>query len=43
MLDANVIVTPADVELCKIAGALQLVNEFGDQGQGSSILDGDVI
>ena len=32
MLDADVIVSPTDVELCEVAGALQLVDKFGDQG-----------
>ena len=31
LADMNVIVTPADVKLGKIAGALEFVNEVGDE------------
>ena len=43
MLDANVVVTSTDVELCKVARALELVDEFRNQGQWSGIFYGDVV
>ena len=43
MLYANIVVAPTDVELCKVARALELVDEFRNQGQGSSVFYGDVV
>ena len=43
MLDANVVVASTDVELCEVARALELVDEFRNQGQGSGVFDGDVV
>ena len=42
MLDVDVIVAPTNVKLCKVARALQLIDEFRDQGQWGSVFDGDV-
>ena len=43
MLDANIVVAPTDVELCKVARALELVDKFRNQGQRSSVFYGDVV
>ena len=32
LFDANVVVSPSDVEFCIVAGALEFVDEVGDQG-----------
>ena len=39
-LDAYIIETPADVQFCKIPGSTELGDEFGDEGERVSVLDG---
>ena len=41
--DTDVIVTPADVELCEVTRSLELIDEFGNKRKGSGILDGDIV
>ena len=39
-LDVYVIETPVDVKFCEVLGSAELENEFGDEGEGVSVLDG---
>jgi len=39
-LDSHVIETPSDVKLCEVLGSVELGDEFGDEGEGVSVLDG---
>jgi len=39
-LDAYIIETPADVQFCEVLGSTELRNEFGDEGEWISILNG---
>jgi hypothetical protein len=41
--NTNVIVTPADVKLCEVAGALEFIDEFGNKGKRSGILDCNIV
>src|SRR5712672_4335440 len=41
--DTDVIVTPADVELCEVTRSLELIDEFGNKRKGSGIFDGDIV
>ena len=41
--DMDVIVTPADVELCEVARTLEFIDEFGDKGKRSGILDCNIV
>jgi len=36
--DTDVIVTPADVKLCEVAGTLEFIDEFRDEGRGVAFL-----
>jgi len=38
-LDAYVIETPLDIELCEVPGSTELENEFEDEGEGVSVLN----
>ena len=38
LLHTHVVVTPADIQLCEITRALQLVHEIGDEWQWVAIL-----
>ena len=42
-LDTDVVVSPSDVKFCKISGALEFIDEVGDQREGCFILDGDIV
>jgi len=39
-LDAYIIEAPADIQFCEISGAAELGDEFGDEGERVSVLDG---
>jgi len=39
-LDAYIIETPADVQFCEVSGSAELRNEFGDEREWISVLDG---
>jgi len=39
-IDAYIIETPADVQFCEILGFAELEDEFGDEGERVSVLDG---
>ena len=39
-LDSYVIETPLDVKLGEVLGSAELGDEFGDKGEGVSVLDG---
>ena len=39
-LDAYVIETPADIKFCEVLGSTELGDEFRDEGEGVSVLDG---
>ena len=39
-LDVYIIETPADVQFCKIPGSTELGDEFGDEEERVSVLDG---
>src|SRR5712672_1357122 len=41
--DTDVIVTPADVELCEVTRSLELIDEFGNKRKRSGIFDGDIV
>src|SRR5882762_5540340 len=41
--NTDVIVTPADVKLCEVARALEFIDEFGDKGKRSGILDCNIV
>ena len=38
-LDAYIIEAPADVEFCEVFSSVELRDEFGDEGEGISVLD----
>ena len=39
-LDAYIIETPVDVQFCEVSGSTELRDEFGDEGERISVLDG---
>ena len=39
-LDAYIIEAPADVEFCEVFSSAELRDEFGDEGERISVLDG---
>jgi len=39
-LDAYIIETPADVQFCEVSGSAELRDEFGDERERISVLDG---
>jgi len=39
-LDAYIIETPADVQFCEVLGSMELRDEFRDEGEQISVLDG---
>jgi len=39
-LYAYTIETPADVQFCEVSGSMELRDEFGDEGEWISVLDG---
>jgi len=39
-LDAYIIETPADIQFCEVLGSAELRDEFGDEGERISVLDG---
>ena len=39
-LDAYIIETPADVQFCEVSGSTELRDEFRDEGERISVLDG---
>jgi len=39
-LNAYIIETPADVQFCEVSGSAELRDEFGDEGERISVLDG---
>ena len=39
-LDVYIIETPADIQFCEIPGSAELGDEFGDEGERVSVLDG---
>ena len=39
-LDAYIIETPADIQFCEVPGSVELGDEFGDEGERISVLDG---
>ena len=39
-LDAYIIETPADIQFCEVPGSAALGDEFGDEGERISVLDG---
>ena len=39
-LDVYIIETPADIQFCEILGSAELRDEFGDEGERISVLDG---
>ncbi len=39
LLYVDVVIPPSDVELGEVLGSMELVDEFGDQGEGVSVLD----
>src|SRR5882762_5548602 len=39
----DVIVAPVDVKLCEVAGTLEFIDEFGDKGKRSGILDCNIV
>src|SRR5882762_7253320 len=41
--NTDVIVTPADVKLCEVARALEFIDEYGDKGKRSGILDCNIV
>src|SRR6267154_2551850 len=41
--NTDVIVTPADVELCEVARTLEFIDEFRDKGKRSGILDCNIV
>jgi len=40
-LDSYVIETPSDIKLCEVLGSAELGDEFGDEGEGVPVLDGE--
>src|SRR5258708_3498270 len=43
LFDADVIVTPTDVEFCKVMGRLEFVDEFRDEWEWEIIFDSDIV
>src|SRR5712672_3260826 len=41
--DTDVIVTPADIELCEVMRSLELIDEFRNKRKRSGILDGNIV
>jgi hypothetical protein len=41
--DTDLIVTPADVELCEVVRSLELIDEFGNKSKRSGILDRNIV
>jgi len=39
-LDAYIIETPADIQFCEVLGSMELRDEFGDEGEWISVLNG---
>jgi len=39
-LDAYIIETPVDIQFCEVSGSAVLRDEFGDEGERISVLDG---
>ena len=39
-LDAYVIETPVDIKFCEVLGSMELGDEFRDEEEGVSVLDG---
>ena len=39
-LDAYIIETPADIQFCEVSGSAELRDEFRDEGEWISVLDG---
>src|SRR6267154_3605376 len=41
--NTDVIVTPANVELCEVVRTLEFIDEFGDKGKRSGVLDCNIV
>jgi len=39
-LDVYIIETPADIQFCEVSGSTELRDQFGDEGERISVLDG---
>jgi hypothetical protein len=41
--NTDIIVTPVDIKLCEVVRTLEFIDEFGDKGKRSGILDCNII